>query len=139
MSIRNHEDLICWQLAHDLEIKVHEFTARRPASRNFGFCDQIRESSSSAPANISEGFYRYRHAELASSFNTARGELGETKNHLRKAFRMNYISREEFDVMWRLVCRAMSAALKFQEHAEKTDDPPGTRPAARKRKRRRRT
>ncbi|HEX3701681.1 MAG TPA: four helix bundle protein [Vicinamibacterales bacterium] len=59
MGVRRFEDLIAWQLAYELQQQVFAFTASLPAVRDFKFCDQIRDSSRSAPRNIAEGFGRY--------------------------------------------------------------------------------
>ena len=58
-SARRYEDLVCWQLADELEEVVFELTAAGPVSKDFKFRDQIRDSSSSATRNMAEGFGRY--------------------------------------------------------------------------------
>src|SRR5437763_1400718 len=59
MVARTFVDLVCWQLARDLEGRVYAFTAKPPASTDYEYCRQIRKSSSSAPRNMAEGFGRY--------------------------------------------------------------------------------
>ena len=54
--MRDIRDFVCWQLANELRCQIIELTATGPASRNFTFRDRIRESSTSATANMSEGF-----------------------------------------------------------------------------------
>jgi len=49
---KRYQDLICWQLADELEQLVFELTATGPASRDLKFRDQIRDSSSSATRNM---------------------------------------------------------------------------------------
>jgi len=58
MVAKRYEELICWQLAHELHLEVLAFTAILPASRDWKYCDQIRDSSSSGPSNMAEGFGR---------------------------------------------------------------------------------
>src|SRR5438270_3563193 len=55
---RHHEQLDCWRLSEELRLGVEAILAKPLVSRDFGFCDQIRDSTSSAPANIAEGFAR---------------------------------------------------------------------------------
>ena len=57
--ISNFRDLVAWQLCHTLKCEVFEFTEIGPASRDFKYRDQIRDSSASAPRNIAEGFKRF--------------------------------------------------------------------------------
>src|SRR5213075_1702882 len=47
MIAHRYQDLVCWQLARDLEQLVFELTATGPVSKDFKFRDQIRDSSSS--------------------------------------------------------------------------------------------
>ena len=65
MGARSFEDLVAWQLSRHLHSEVVEFTANGAAARDFHYRDQIRASSASAPANIAEGFARFRPREFA--------------------------------------------------------------------------
>ena len=58
------------------------FTDKPRVARDFDFCRQIRKSSSSAPANMSEGFGRFWPGEFAHKLRIAMGELHETQDHL---------------------------------------------------------
>ena len=49
-----------WQLANELRREVIAFTEMPPVSRDYKFCSQIRDASSSACRNTSEGFGRFR-------------------------------------------------------------------------------
>ena len=63
-GVRNHEDLVAWQLSWQLKERVFAFTARDPTRLEFKFCQQIRSASNSATDTISEGFYRYEITDL---------------------------------------------------------------------------
>ena len=82
MGVRDFRDLVAWQLAYELKCDVFAFTATRPASIDFKYRDQIRDSSASAPANISEGFGRFRPRDFARFLEYARASVMETQNHL---------------------------------------------------------
>ena len=84
-AIKDHEDLIAWQLSEELKDRVFAFTASPAVARHRDFCDDIQRSARSAPANLSEGFYRFRPRENAKFVRYALGSLGESKNHLRHA------------------------------------------------------
>jgi hypothetical protein len=47
MIPKRFEDLVCWQLAHELERQVYAFTAISPAAADLECCRQIRKSGSS--------------------------------------------------------------------------------------------
>jgi four helix bundle protein len=55
MGARNHRELVAWQLADELRRLIFKSTSTGPASRDFTFRDQIRDSASSACRNTAEG------------------------------------------------------------------------------------
>ncbi len=87
-----------------------------------GFCDQIRRSSASAPANIAEGFRRYKPRDFARYLRIALGSLGETQNHLQHAKSQGYISDEEFAVLWRQSSRAIGACARLRSYLARCPD-----------------
>ena len=64
---------------------------QRPPRRTSISCTQIRKSSRSAPANISEGFGRYLPRDFANYLRIAKASLEETRNHLIDARDRGYI------------------------------------------------
>jgi four helix bundle protein len=115
-GIRRFEDLIVWQLAVQIRDRIYALTDAGPASRDFEFRDQIRDSASSAPRNISEGFLRFNPPEFATFMNTAKGSLGETQNHLLHAKELAYFTEAEFNTLWRLSCRALRSANRLHAY-----------------------
>ena len=95
-GVRDFRDLVAWQLAETLKGEVLSFTASGPAARDFRFRDDIRGSSASAPANIAEGFGRYRSRQFVTFLEIAKASLAETQNHLIDARDRNYIDRSLF-------------------------------------------
>ena len=130
MGVRRFEDLIAWQLADQLQTDIFEFTARPPASRDFKYCDQIRESIRSAKRNTSERFGRYYPKEFARFLRIAAGSLQETKNHLQDGLKQQYLSAERHEHMKRLCIRALKANVRliaYLRHA-KPPEPFADRP-----------
>lgn len=82
MGVRDFRDLVCWQLSYELKCEVLAFTATGPASRDFKYRDQIRDSAAAAPRDISEGFGRFRPREFAHFLEFARASLMETQTSL---------------------------------------------------------
>ena len=110
---RRYEDLIVWQLAHELQREVFALTETGPASRDFKFCNQIREASSSGPRNIAEGFGRFSPGDFARFMEIAKGSLTETHNHARDGFERGYFTEEQRERLCRLAGRAIKAAIPF--------------------------
>src|SRR5262249_17083751 len=115
-GVRNHEDLIFWQLAEKLRQRVFAFTAKPAVAQHSDFCDDIRRSSRRAPAVISQGFYRFRPRDNANFVRMALGSLGETKNHLKEALKEKYVTEAEFRVCWRFAVRAVGAGNSYHAY-----------------------
>ena len=110
---KRYEDLVCWQLADELEQLVFELTATGPASRDLKFRDQIRDSSSSPTRNMVEGFGRYWPADFAKFLTIARASLMETHNSAGSGFKKGYFSADNTDKMQRLAARSGKAATRL--------------------------
>jgi four helix bundle protein len=130
-AIKSHEELVAWQLSSELEDRVYAFVEKPAAARDRDFCNDIRRSARSAPANLAEGFGRFRPRENAKCVRISLGELHETRNHLRHAFKRGYIDQKEFDEMVRLVKRAVGAAAKWHAYLMSCspDGPPSAKSA----------
>jgi four helix bundle protein len=114
MSVAHrYEDLVCWQLANELEQLVFELTATGPASKDFKFRDQIRDSSSSSTRNMAEGFGRYWPAEFSGFLTIARGSLMETHNSAGAGLQKGYFSGADTERMQRLALRSMAATTRL--------------------------
>src|SRR5258706_6202952 len=115
-AAKRYQDLVCWQLADELEQLVLELTATGPVSRDFKFRDQIRDSSSSATRNMAEGFGRYWPADFAKFLTIARASLMETHNSAGSGFKKGYFTAENADKMQRLAARSGNAATRLIEY-----------------------
>lgn len=127
-TIKHHEDIVAWQLATELKEKILAVIARPHVSMHFKFCDQIRESCRSAPANISEGFWRYRPRDNARFVRIALGSLGETANHLRDGWKEKYINETEYAELAELARRAIATTIGWHTYLMRCPDKaPGPR------------
>jgi four helix bundle protein len=113
MPIRDFRDLACWQLAYALKSEVFAFTAILPASRDFKFCDQIRDASASAPRNIAEGFGRFAPRDFARFLGYARASIVETQNHLLDARDRGYIDEALFSRLFNLAAAARRTTTRL--------------------------
>jgi len=95
MGAHRYEDLVAWQLANELKEKVYDLIDNSPARNDFDFRDQIKDSSSSAPANISEGFGYYYHKQFARHVRIARASEMETHNHLGDGVKRGHWTEEK--------------------------------------------
>jgi four helix bundle protein len=95
-NIRSFRDLIVWQKSMDAAMEVFELSKKWPPEEKFSLTDQIRRSSRSVPANISEGWRKRRYpGSWVSKLNDSEGEAAETQTHLEIASRCTYITETD--------------------------------------------
>ena len=94
--IREFRDLRVWQLAHELTVQIYKTSGLFPKEELYGIVSQLRRSSSSVGANISEGFSRNTKKEFIQFLYIGKGSLTETINHLLLAKDLGYVNEEEY-------------------------------------------
>ncbi|MEA3336813.1 MAG: four helix bundle protein [Chloroflexota bacterium] len=93
---RGFEDLKCWQLARRLMIECHKMARTLPQIERYDLASQVRRSSKSSMANISEGYGRYHYLDCLRFYYVARGSICETINHIITAHDLQYITESRF-------------------------------------------
>jgi four helix bundle protein len=94
---RDGVDLEAYQGAIEVVMSVSELTKQFPADEKCVLSDQIRRSSRSVCANLTEAWRKRRYlAAFVSKLNDAETEATETQVHLEIAFRHRYITSETF-------------------------------------------
>jgi four helix bundle protein len=117
-TAQTFEELEAYQLSKELRDTIFKLTEAGPTLTNLKFRDQIRRSSSSAPANISEGFGRFKPREFAHFARVARASLLETRNHIEDGRTKNYFSEEEATRLFDLQVRATKATTGLLRYLE---------------------
>ena len=75
--IHSHRDLIVWQKAMDLVVRVYRESESFPKTELYGLTSQVRRAAVSVPANIAEGQGRRLVGEYVHFLGNARGSLLE--------------------------------------------------------------
>jgi four helix bundle protein len=112
MKIDRSEDIIAWQKAKILTVKVYSIFSEK---RDFGFRDQICRASVSIMNNIAEGFERKSDKEFKNFLFIAKGSSGELRSMLHISIELNYISKEEYETLLALsneVSKLLSGLIK---------------------------
>jgi four helix bundle protein len=92
MSLRHH-DLVAWQRADDLFIKVHSLSLKAfPAFERFELGSQVRRAAYSVAANIVEGFARRQGRDRLHFLNISESSLAEVGYCIHVAGRLGYVS-----------------------------------------------
>ncbi len=95
-TARTFRDLVVWQKAMDAAMLVFAASRAFPNEERYSLTDQIRRSSRSVPANISEAWRKRRYAPaFVSKLSDAESEGAETQTHLEIARRCRYLSDEQ--------------------------------------------
>ncbi len=98
-TIKRFEDLEIWQLARELNIKVHPILEKLDESRSYALKGQLDGSAGSVMDNISEGFERDGNREFIQFLAISKGSLGEARSQLYRAFDRKFVGKESFDVL----------------------------------------
>ena len=97
MKIEKFEDITAWKKGGELSLAIYKTFKD---SKDFRFRDQIQAAAVSIMNNIAEGFERHgRNKEFSQFLKIAKGSCGEVRSMLYLAFRLEYITRHEFDVL----------------------------------------
>jgi four helix bundle protein len=112
MKIERFEDIIAWQKAKVLTLKIYSSFKEL---RDFGFRDQIYRASVSVMNNIAEGFERKSDNEFKHFLFISKGSCGEIRSMLYLASELKYINDEEFLYLIKLsneVSKIISGLIK---------------------------
>ncbi len=90
--IRQVSDLEVYRLSYSLALEIFELSKKFPKEELYSLTDQIRRSSRSISANISEGFAKRKNGNFFKQYlYTAIGSVEETKTWLDFARDFKYI------------------------------------------------
>lgn len=90
------QDLQLWVKAMDMVVGIYELSASFPADERFGLIAQIKRCAVSIPSNIAEGAGRSTSGEFVNFLSVANGSAYELQTQLTIAFRLNFISKEDY-------------------------------------------
>lgn len=94
--IRTHNDLDVYKMSFDAAMQLFEITKSFPIEEKFSLTDQIRRSSRSVCANISEAFRKRRYPKsFIAKLNDAESEAAETQTWIDFALNCRYLKPQE--------------------------------------------
>jgi four helix bundle protein len=97
---QSFRELEVYQAAFRFQQRVFEVSKQWPGDERFALTDQIRRSSRSIGANISESWAKRRYpAHFLSKLTDADGELQETTHWLDTALACGYLAQNDSSVM----------------------------------------
>lgn len=85
-------DLKVYQQAFEFQQEIFRLSKSWPAEERYALIDQVRRSSRSIGANLSEAWAKRRYpAHFVSKLTDADGELQETRHWIKSAVACNYL------------------------------------------------
>lgn len=97
-KIRSHRELNVYQKSFDNAMKIFQFSKSFPKEETYSLTDQIRRSSRSVSANISEAFRRRKYPKsFSNKLNESEAEAAETQNWLDFALKCDYIEEDIYN------------------------------------------
>jgi four helix bundle protein len=112
MKAKKFEDLVVWQKAHQLVIKIYRLSKMFPQGEIFGLTSQIRRAAVSVSANIAEGFKRATVGDKLRHFNIAQGSLEEVRYYLILALDLEYFDTRNLHEDLEEVSRLLEAYMR---------------------------
>lgn len=99
-TIERFEDLEAWKISRELTREIYRASKNELFVRDYGLRDQICRASVSIMSNIAEGFERGGNKEFSNFLSIAKGSAGEVRSQLYAALDQNYISENEFNLLY---------------------------------------
>jgi len=94
--MQTYRDLIVWQKAMSLVLKLYTETKCWPKEEVYGLTSQIRRSAISIPSNIAEGYGRNSTGDYVRFLQIASGSLYEFQTQLEISFHLGYLNEEKY-------------------------------------------
>ena len=98
--IKSHRELKAYQKSFELAMVIFRETKSFPKEEVYSFTDQIRRSSRSVSANITEAWRKRRYEKsFIAKLSDADAEAGETQTWLEYGNRCGYLSNEAYEYL----------------------------------------
>ena len=117
------EEIVAYQLGVELRDRILRLVDSGTIPHNYRFREQISDSARSVPANISEGFDRYKHGQFGYHAGVAKGSLGELKTHLEEARKRGFLTEDCLKELIALLVRTRKTTSGLIRHLKTTEAP----------------
>ncbi len=119
--IRRFEDLEIWKASRELCKNIYRITNLELFNKDYRLKDQIRASSGSIMDNIAEGFERNGNKEFVQFLYIAKGSCGEVRSQLYRACDVEYISKQEFEILYNITVKLSTDMSNFIRYIKASD------------------
>lgn len=120
-TVRDFEELAIFQKARELSKQIYPITRRGEFRFDTRFVQQIRSSFGSVMDNIAEGYERTGNKEFINLLFIAKGSCGEFRSQLLRAKDVDYLTDEEFNLLYPETRRLSAAIMNFIKEIKVSD------------------
>lgn len=119
-TIKFHQDLKVYQKSFETAQQIYELSKAFPKKELYSLTDQIRRSSRSVTANVSEawGKRRYEKSFIAKLIDSE-GEAREIQTWSQFAYACNYINEEQFNNLYHQYNQIIGMLINMINQSEK--------------------
>jgi four helix bundle protein len=129
MKKRGLEGLTCWEESKELAVFVCKHVPPGfPLEEKWALASQLRRSIQSISANIAEAHGRYYYQEGVRFGYIARGSLDESYSHIRIAFELGYLNKEQFNGLCgriRKIRKLLNGYVNYLKRSRRGENEPG--------------
>jgi four helix bundle protein len=116
---RSFRELDVYQNAMALAMRIFELSKRFPVEERYSLTDQLRRSSRSVCANISEAWRKRRYqAAFLSKLSDAETEAAETQVWIELATKCGYLKRETFEELDDACDKVIAQLIRMANEAD---------------------
>ena len=118
--IKSHKELRVYQLSFEAGMEIFNITKSFPTEEKYSLTDQIRRSSRSVSANISEAWRKRRYPKsFVAKLSDSDGEGGETQVWLDYALACGYIEEEIYSDLMKKYDNILGMLVTMMNQPEK--------------------
>jgi four helix bundle protein len=117
--MQNFKELLVWQEAHQLTLKIYESSRNFPKEEIFGITSQLRRAGTSIPCNIAEGCGRYTSKDFANFLQIALGSTNETDYLTLLAKDLNYLNQDTYEALQGRINKVRAMNINLIEKVRK--------------------
>lgn len=118
--INTHRELDVYKMAFQISMEIFEMSKSFPKEEKYSLTDQIRRSSRSVCANISEAFRKRRYPKsFVLKLSDSEAEAAETQCWLEFAYECKYVEKKEFEKLYEVYDNILGKLVRMMNQPEK--------------------
>ena len=120
MSANDLRDVVAWQLAHRLSLRIDLFLLSPDFRTHYQSSAALSDAVRSGTRHIADGFTRIDRHEYAECVRVSKAAQQRVIGHLIEAYRQRLISHDELLLVEQLAKRSVNAATRLIQSLEST-------------------